>query len=75
MQADRDKKMLAGGADDDDEIGFSRKERELLKNRNTLDEAKRVAYEMEDTAKDIKYNLGQQTSKLENSTLGGLFNI
>ena len=59
MQAERDKNMLksTNADDDDDELGFSRKERELLKNRGTLDEAKRVAYEMEDTAKGIKYNL------------------
>ena len=73
MQAERDRGSLRGT--DDEEVGFSTKERELLKNRNTLDDAKRVAYEMEDTAKDIKYNLGQQTHKLQNSTMSGLYNI
>ena len=72
MQAQRDRSSLK---QNDEEVGFSTKERELLKNRNTLDDAKRVAYEMEDTAKDIKFNLKSQTGKLESSTMSGLYGI
>jgi hypothetical protein len=48
----------------DEEAGFSRQEMQLLQNRRKLTEAKQLGYEMEDTAKEIKFNLVKQTDKL-----------
>lgn len=68
--------MLGINQDDDNEIGgFSKQEKQLLQNRRTLDEAKRLGFETEDVAKDIKYNLRKQTDKLEGNTLSGLFSM
>jgi len=50
-------------------------ERVLLHNRNKLEEAKQVGFEMEDMARDIKFNLRSQSDKLENKTLKNLYGI
>ena len=47
----------------------------LLHNRNKLEEAKQVGSEMQDMARDIKFNLRQQSDKLENKTLKNLYGI
>ena len=47
----------------------------LLHNRNKLEEAKQVGFEMEDMARDIKFNLRSQSDKLENKTLKNLYGI
>ena len=53
----------------------SKHERVLLHNRNKLEEAKQVGFEMEDMARDIKFNLRSQSDKLENKTLKNLYGI
>lgn len=53
----------------------SKQERILLHNRNKLEEAKQVGFEMDDMARDIKFNLRKQTDKLEKSTLKNLFSM
>ena len=76
--------MLSGGTEGDDvELGDmgalskkrDRMDKQLLQNRQSLEEAKMVGHECEDMAKDIKFNLKQQSDKLENSTLKNLFEI
>ena len=52
-----------------------RMNRQLLANRQTLEEAKIVGNDMEDMAKGIKFNLRQQSDKLENSTLNNLYTM
>ena len=47
----------------------------MLHNRNKLEEAKQVGFEMEDMARDIKFNLRSQSDKLENKTLKNLYGI
>ena len=47
----------------------------MLHNRNKLEEAKQVGFEMEDMAKDIKFNLQCQSDKLENKTMKNLYGI
>ena len=59
---------------DDIEL-VSKHERVLLHQRNKLEEAKQVGRECEDMARDIKFNLRQQTDKLENKTLKNLFGM
>ena len=54
---------------------MARQERELLQNRRRLEEAKEVGYEMDDMARDIKFNLQTQSDKLEKSTLKNLYAI
>ena len=63
------------GQDGDEEGQFSKQELKLLQNRKQLDQAKQMGYEMEDVAKDIKFNLRGQTDKLQGSTLGNLFTM
>ena len=65
--------MLQGSGEVDEEEGFSKQERQLLQNRRALDDAKQQAFECEDVAKDIKYNLRSQSEKLEKSTMSTLY--
>ena len=44
----------------------TKQEKILLHNRNKLEECKQVGFEMDDMARDIKFNLRSQTDKLEN---------
>ena len=44
-------------------------------NRRVLEEAKMTGYEMEDVANDIKFNLRQQSAKLEKSILAKLYEM
>ena len=84
LQQEHNKQMLSGGTEGDDvELGDmgalskkrDRMDKQLLQNRQSLEEAKMVGNECEDMAKDIKFNLKQQNDKLENSTLKNLFEI
>ena len=77
MQQERDKIALSGNNDDleDNLGGYSKQERQLLQNRKTLEEAKQLGLECEEHAIDIKYNLKQQSHKLETSTLKNLLTM
>ena len=75
LQQERDKRLLGATEDGDDESQFTKQELKLLQNRKQLEQAKQMGFEMEDMAKDIKFNLRSQTDKLQNSTLGNLFTM
>jgi len=53
----------------------TKQEKILLHNRNKLEECKQVGFEMDDMARDIKFNLRSQTDKLENKTIKNLFGM
>ena len=75
LQQEIDKRLLGATEDGDDESRFTKQELKLLQNRKQLEQAKQMGFEMEDMAKDIKFNLRSQTDKLQNSTLGNLFTM
>lgn len=54
---------------------MNREEQVLRDNNRELDKAKSVGLAMEDMASDIKFNLHQQTDKMQNKILKNLYNI